>query len=63
MIHSTQTISDIHTVKETDKNVTYLQQDRYISWLIEKLIKKLLMVFFMKRKLEINISKLFSKTS
>ena len=63
MIHTAQTISDIHTVKENDKNFTYLQQDRYISWLIEKLIKKLLMVFFMKRKLETNISKLFSKTS
>ena len=61
--HSAQAISDIHTVKKIDKNFTYSQQEANITQLVEKLTKKLLMVFCMHRKLETNISKLFSKRS
>ena len=63
LAHSAQPLSDIHTVQKLVKNFKYSQQDATISQLVEKLIKKLLIVFCMQRKLKTNILRLFSKTS
>ena len=60
LAHFAQAISAIHTVRKSTK--TYIFTARWnISQLVEKLIKKFLMVLFMKRKLETNILKLFSQ--
>ena len=59
----TQGISVIHTVKKSKENFPYLQLDVNISQLVEIFKKKMLMVFCMQRKLEINISRLISKKS
>ena len=46
-----QAVSHTHIVKKSTKT-TYSQQHANISQFVQKLIKKLLMVFLMQRKLE-----------
>ena len=61
LAHFSQVLLDIYTVKKLTKTYIFTAKcEHFTAQLVEKLIKKLLMVFFMQRKLETKVSRLFS---